>query len=113
MENLQALTRQRDDVLAKIREIESSCEGLENEHNAQRVQELNLQQAQLKAQKDAVSAKLADLTAQLSLISQEIASLSGKGIDRLLDAIKAQRWYFSRTKQRSCLTGIRGFCGRI
>lgn len=42
MSNLQTLTIQRDELLAKIREIESSCEGIENEHNAQRVQHLTL-----------------------------------------------------------------------
>lgn len=37
MEDLQTLTQQRDELLAKIREIESSCEGIENENNAQQV----------------------------------------------------------------------------
>lgn len=37
MSDLQTLTAQRDELLAKIREIEESCEGIENENNAQRV----------------------------------------------------------------------------
>ena len=54
MNELQALTAQRDVLLAKIREIEASCEGIENEHNAQRVQELNLEQAQLNAPRKSI-----------------------------------------------------------
>ena len=100
MSELQTLTAQRDEVLAKIREIEASCEGIENEHNAQRVQELNLEQAQLNAQKQELSGKLSALEARLSAISSEIAQLSGTGIDRILEAIKNQRWYFFKNKTK-------------
>lgn len=100
MSELQTLTAQRDDLLAKIREIEASCEGIENEHNAQRVQELNLEHAQLSAQKQELSGKLSALEARLSAISSEIAQLSGTGIDRILEAIKNQRWYFFKNKTK-------------
>lgn len=100
MSELQALTTQRDGLLAKIREIEASCEGIENEHNAQRVQELNLEHAQLSAQKQELSGKLSAMEARLSAISSEIAQLSGTGIDRILEAIKNQRWYFFKNKTK-------------
>lgn len=100
MSELQTLTAQRDEVLAKIREIEASCEGIENEHNAQRVQELNLEQAQLNAQKQELSAKLSAMNSRLSAISAEITQLSGTGIDRILEAIKNQRWYFFKNKTK-------------
>ncbi len=100
MNELQTLTAQRDEVLAKIREIEASCKGIENEHNAQRVQALNLEQAQLNAQKQEISAKLSAMNSRLSAISSEIASLSGTGIDRILEAIKNQRWYFFKNKTK-------------
>lgn len=100
MSELQALTAQRDGLLEKIREIEASCEGIENEHNAQRVQELNLEHAQLSAQKQELSGKLSALEARLSAISSEIAQLSGTGIDRILEAIKNQRWYFFKNKTK-------------
>lgn len=51
MSELRTLTIQRDELLAKIRQIEETCEGIENENNSKRVQELNLEQAQLTAQK--------------------------------------------------------------
>lgn len=100
MNDLQTLTTQRDELLAKIHEIESSCEGIENEHNAQRVQELNLEHAQLSAQKQELSAKLSAMESRLSAISSEITKLSGTGIDRILEAIKNQRWYFFKNKTK-------------
>ncbi len=103
MNELQTLTAQRDDVLAKIREIESSCEGIENEHNAQRVQTLNLEQAQLNAQKQELSAKLSSINSRIAAINAEIAVLSGTGIDRILEAIKQQRWYFFKNKTKVLL----------
>ena len=103
MSELQALTAQRDALLEKIREIEASCEGIENENNARRVQELNLEQAQLSAQKQEFSAKISALEARLSAIGSEIATLSGTGIDRILEAIKKQRWYFFKNKTKILL----------
>ena len=109
MSELQALTAQRDSLLAKIREIEASCEGIENEHNAQRVQELNLEQAQLNAQKQELSAKLSAMNSRLSAISAEITQLSGTGIDRILEAIKNQRWYFFKNKTKVLMDRDTGF----
>ena len=98
MNELQTLTTQREELLTKIREIEESCEGIENEHNAQRVQELNLEHAQLSAQKQELSAKLSAMESKLSAISSEITKLSGTGVERILEAIKNQRWYFFENK---------------
>lgn len=109
MNELQTLTTQREELLTKIREIEESCEGIENEHNAQRVQELNLEHAQLSAQKQELSAKLSAMESRLSAISSEITKLSGTGIDRILEAIKNQRWYFFKNKTKILMdrnTGI-------
>ena len=94
MSELTNITAQRDDVLAKIREIEACCEGIENENNAKRVQELNLEKAQLTAQKQELSTKVSVLETKLSTINSEITKLSGTGVDRILEAIKKQRWYF-------------------
>lgn len=100
MSELQALTARRDGLLAKIRELEATCEGIENERNAERVQELNLEHAQLSAQKRELSGKLSALEAKLSAINSEIAQLSGTGVDRILEAIKNQRWYFFKNKTK-------------
>lgn len=98
MSELNALTAQRDELLTKIREIEENCEGIENENNARRIQQLNLEQAKLNAQKDEAQAKLNAVKEKLSSINAEIAKLSGTAIDRILEAIKKQRWYFLKNK---------------
>lgn len=102
------LTTKRDELLAKLREIEENCAGIENEHNAQKVQELNIEQAQLKSQKQELSAKLSVIEEKLSAINFEINKLSGTGIDRILEAIKNQRWYFFKNKPKILMDKLTG-----
>lgn len=100
MSELQTLTMQRDELMVKIREIEKTCEGVENENNAKRMQTLNLEQAQLTAKKAEIQAKLNVVKGKLSSINAEITNISGTGIDRILEAIKNQRWYFFKNKTK-------------
>lgn len=103
MSNLAALTTQRDGLLKKIREIEASCEGIENENNAQRVQKLNLEQAQYSAQRQEIAAKLAVVDGKLAAINAGIMELGGTGVEKILEAIKNQRWYFFKNKTKILL----------
>ena len=100
MSNLASLTAQRDGLLKKIREIEAACEGIENENNAKRVQELNLEQAQYSAQRQEIAAKLAVVDGKLAAINAGIMELGGTGVEKILEAIKNQRWYFIKNKPR-------------
>lgn len=100
MSNLASLTTQRDGLLKKIREIEAVCEGIENENNAKRVQELNLEQAQYSAQRQEIAAKLAVVDGKLAAINAGIMELGGTGVEKILEAIKNQRWYFIKNKPR-------------
>lgn len=100
MSELAVLNTQRDELLAKIREIEENCEGIENENNAKQIEKLNLEQAKLTAQKNDMQTKLSDIQGKLSFVNAEIAKLSGTGIDRILEAIKKQRWYFFKNKTK-------------
>lgn len=100
MSNLASLTAQRDGLLKKIREIEAACEGIENENNAKRVQELNLEQAQYSAQRQEIAAKLAVVDGKLAAINAGIMELGGTGVAKILEAIKNQRWYFIKNKPR-------------
>ena len=72
MSNLAALTAQRDGLLEKIRKIEISCEGTDNENNAKRVLDLNLAQAQYSAQRKEIAAKLAIVDGKLADITAGI-----------------------------------------
>lgn len=100
MSDLAALTAQRDGLLKKIREIEAACEGIENENNAKRVQELNLEQAQYSAQRQEIAAKLAVVDGKLAAINAGIMELGGTGVEKILEAIKNQRWYFIKNKPK-------------
>ena len=100
MSNLAALTAQRDGLLKKIREIEAACEGIENENNAKRVQELNLEQTQYSVQRQEIAAKLAIVDGKLAAINAGIMELGGTGVEKILEAIKNQRWYFIKNKPK-------------
>lgn len=109
MSDLSVLKTQRDDLLIEIHEIEESCEGIENENNAKRIQELNLEHAQCLVQRQEMSSRLDELDGKISSINEEIAKLSGTGVDRILEAIKNQRWYFFKNKTKVLMdrdTGI-------
>ena len=103
MTELQNLLSQRDTLLEKIRSIEATCEGLENENNAKRVQELNLVQAQLTSEKNEIQSKLNVVQSKLTAINEEIAQLGGTGVERILEAIKNQRWYFFKNNTKILL----------
>lgn len=100
MSNLASLTTQRDGLLKKIRAIEAACEGIENENNAKRVQKLNLEQAQYSAQRQEIAAKLAVVDGKLAAINAGIMELGGTGVEKILEAIKNQRWYFIKNKPK-------------
>lgn len=103
------LILQRNQVLHSIKQIEETCEGIENESNAKKVSELNLRQAKLSAEKISLSSKLSDLEEELNRISEEIRVLSGTGIEKILKAIKNQRWFFFKNKPKVLMdrdTGI-------
>lgn len=78
MTNLQDLQTQQNNLLEAIREIEASYEGIENENNAKRIQELDIKQAQYSAQRQEMKAKLSELDKKISDINTEISKLSEK-----------------------------------
>ncbi len=100
MSELDALIERRDEVLSKVKRISESCEGIENEENAARVTELNGKQAELIAIRDELKAKLSGVNGELSAIGKSIRELSGSGIDKILDAIKNQRWFWFAGKPK-------------
>ncbi len=109
MSDINTLLEQRDELLTKIRGIEENCEGIDNENNAQKVSELNMKQAKLAAEKSNLISKLSIMEHELNRISEETRSLSGNGIDKILQAIKEQRWYFFKNKPKILMdrdTGI-------
>ena len=94
------LLLQRDELLGKIRSIEEMCEGIDNDNNAKKIAALNMDKADLLAKKNCITIELNSIEQQLNNINQEINNLSGAGIERILNAIKKQRWYFFKNKPK-------------
>lgn len=107
MNELSNLLSRRDDLLNEISEIEE-YEGIENENNAKKVHKLNIEQAQLNANKQSLNLKLNSINEKLSAINSQIDKLSGKGKERILEAIKNQRWYFFKNKTKVLMDGYTG-----
>lgn len=99
MSDVKVLVGQREKILEQIRAIEE-LEGVENENNSKKLSELNLQKAKVSSQIDEVSNKLSSLKLELNNINEKVNDLSGSAIDKILEAIKNQRWYFFKNKPK-------------
>lgn len=109
MSELENLKARQQELLDKIQEIEEQCQGIENEHNAQKVQELNKVQAQLIGSQNNLKKQLQLVQEKIKIINNEIDKLSSTATDKILEAIKNQRWYFFKNKQHILMdktTGI-------
>ena len=109
MSELENLKARQQELLNKIQEIGEQYEGIENEHNAQKIQELNKVQAQLIGSQNNLKQQLQSVQEKLKTINSEIDKLSSTATDRILEAIKNQRWYFFKNKQHILMdktTGI-------
>lgn len=109
MSELENLRARQQELLDKIQEISEQYEGIENKHNAQKIQELNKVQAQLLGSQNNLKQQLQSVQEKLKTINDEINKLSSTATDRILEAIKNQRWYFFKNKQHILMdktTGI-------
>lgn len=97
---MEELLKRREDLLSQIRRIAETCEGIDNEANAKRVEELNGRQSALLAKKSELKSNLAAVDSELATVGKTINDLSAAGLDRILDAIKNQRWFFFANKPK-------------
>lgn len=109
MSELENLKARQQELLNKIHVLEEQYEGIENEHNVQKIQELNKMQAQLIGNQNNLKQQLQSVQEKLKTINGEIDKLSSTATDRILEAIKNQRWYFFKNKKHILMdktTGI-------
>lgn len=99
MSELENLKARQQELLDKIHILEEQYEGIENEHNAQKIQELNKMQVQLMGNQNNLKQQLQSVQEKLKNINNEIDKLSSTATDRILEAIKNQRWYFFKNKK--------------
>ncbi|MBR4384694.1 MAG: hypothetical protein IKP64_14200, partial [Selenomonadaceae bacterium] len=100
MSELEGLLSQKETLAEQLRRIAETCEGLENESNAAKVATLTEEQHQLSPLKNELPDKVAALEKNLLDISRQINELSGSGVDKILNAIKSQRWFFFKNKPK-------------
>ena len=100
MGELQTLLSQKETLSEQLRRINETCEGIENENNAAKVAALNEEQLKLTAQKRELQTKAASIDRELSDIGGKIQELSGSGVEKILNAIKNQRWFFFKNKPK-------------
>lgn len=98
MSELENLKARQQELLDKIHALEEQYEGIENEYNAKKIQELNKMQAQLIGNQNDLKQQLQSVQEKLKTINNEIDKLSSTVTDRILEAIKNQRWYFFKNK---------------
>lgn len=109
MSELENLKARQQELLDKIHVLEEQYEGIENKHNAQKIQELSKVQAQLIGSQNDLKQQLQSVQEKLKNINNEIDKLSSTATDRILEAIKNQRWYFFKNKKHILMdktTGI-------
>lgn len=108
MENISDLLVQRIEILMEIKEIEENCEGIDNKKNAKKIIELNIKKSDLLAKKNSISIELSKIEQQLNKVSGDIKNLSNRGIDRILESIRDQRWYFFKNKPKVLMDKFTG-----
>lgn len=108
MSELENLKARQQELLDKIQILNEQCEGKENEHNAQKLQELNKMQAQLMSSQNNLKQQLQSVQEKLKTINNEIDKLSSTATDRILEAIKNQRWYFFKNNSKILMDKLTG-----
>lgn len=94
------LLLQKEEIIGDIRDIEEACEGIDNKNKAKKITALNMDKSDLLAKKNSIVIELNRIEQKLNNINEEINNLSSTGIDRILEAIKEQRWYFFKNKPK-------------
>lgn len=94
------LLLEKESVINSIREIEETCEGIDNKNNSRKLLELNEKKLELVKEKANLNKKLKYLEDKLNEMNGEINKLSNIAKNRILDAINKQRWFFFKNKPK-------------
>ena len=94
------LISQRKSLQDKLRAIELTGEGMENEENIKKVHELETERNKLRTAQDSLTAKAKKIKIRLDEISETISQIGDSAESKILEAIKNQRWYFFKNKPK-------------
>jgi hypothetical protein len=103
------LMKEKEEVLAKISKIEVDSEGLDHVQNVEKVNQFESEKARLIAEKNQLKGKISGINAKLNEISVTVGKMSNKGREKILAAIKDQRWFFFKNKPHVVFDKITGY----
>lgn len=102
------LLDKKNQILDEIKNIEENCEGTHNSFNIEKIHKLSEEQVILTNEKSKHLEKLSEIDSKLRSINSKIRTLSGEGIDKILDAITEQRWFFFKNKPKVIMDRFTG-----
>ena len=102
------LLDRKNQILDEIKNIEENCEGTRNSLNVEKIHKLSEEQTILTNEKSKYLEKLSEIDSKLRSINSKIRTLSGEGIDKILDAITEQRWFFFKNKPKVIMDRFTG-----
>ena len=92
------LLKQKEALLERIRNIEESCEGIKSANNVSTTQKLNEEKSLLLQKQKDYMVELKVIGSRLNEIGNQLNALSGKGSEKILDAIEKQQFYFFKNR---------------
>lgn len=82
----------------KLRALEITGEGMENEVNIKKVHKLETERNRLRVAQESLTAQAKKMKIRLDEISESISQIGDSAESKILEAIKNQRWYFFKNK---------------
>ena len=102
-QSLEQLILLKEDLLKKINKIQETCEGSDNEENSKKILNLNNEKLKLTSQENKLKKDLHTIQIKLDSLNKKIDDLSSDGLNKILDAIDNQRFYFFKNKPKVIL----------
>ncbi len=107
--SLIGLINKKSKLAEEITRIEELFEGGTNPANIDKIHALKKEKSIVSKRKSEVLIELSELETQMRRINSQLKILSGRGIDKILDSIEKQRWFFFKNKPKVVMditTGI-------
>lgn len=100
MTDIEELIAERDELQEQLAALQEVVGGADTPETAKKLQELNAKKARAASEYAKRQAAMEEVGSVLAGLNKKVAALSGSGIDRILAAIKNQRWYFFKNKPK-------------
>ena len=88
------------ELTQKLQEIIEISEGKENPEVAKKITRLETEKLETEKKIQILTTEKDHLKTKSDILQNEINNMSGQGIQRILDAIKKQRWFYFKDKPK-------------